>query len=283
MDFALDTTTTDYQDRLLEFMDAPRLSRRAGLRRAGAPSVPTRGRRRRSCEELKAEARKRGLWNLFLAARAVRRRADEPAVRAARRDHGPVADDRSGGPQLRRARHRQHGDPRACSARQEQQAALAGAAARRRDPLGVLHDRAGRRLLRRHQHRSCASSATATSTSSTAASGGPRARSARDCKILIVMGVTDPDGRAVPAAVACPRARGHAGRHGRARRCRSSATTTARTAATPRCGFDGRARAGRQHPAGRGRRVPDRPGAPRARAASTTACARSAWPSARWS
>ena len=42
--------------------------------------------------------------------------------------------------------------------------ALAQAAARRRDPVGVLHDRAGRRLLRRHQHRAPGSSATATST-----------------------------------------------------------------------------------------------------------------------
>ena len=40
-----------------------------------------------------------------------------------------------------------------------------------RDPLGLRHDRAGRRLLRRHQHRDPDRAATATPTSSTAASG----------------------------------------------------------------------------------------------------------------
>ena len=74
------------------------------------------------------------------------------------------------------------------------QGALAAPAARRRDPLGLRDDRAGRRLLRRDQHRDCGSSATATSTCSTAASGGRRTRCTRNCRVLIVMGKTDPDG-----------------------------------------------------------------------------------------
>ena len=65
MDFALDSTTTDYQERLLEFMDAHVYPAEAGFAAQAAertdpwatPPV---------IEELKAEARKRGLWNLFL-------------------------------------------------------------------------------------------------------------------------------------------------------------------------------------------------------------------------
>ena len=54
--------------------------------------------------------------------------------------------------QLLGARHRQHGG--AGTLRLERaQAAMAGAAARRQDPLGLSDDRAGRRLVRRHQHR----------------------------------------------------------------------------------------------------------------------------------
>ena len=106
------------------------------------------------------------------------------------------------------------------------------AAARRRDPLGLRDDRARRWPARTPPTSSCGSSATATSTCSTAASGGSRARMRERCKILIVMGKTDPDAPAVQAAVDDPGA--HATR--RASRscatCRCSATSTRR--ATPR-------------------------------------------------
>lgn len=65
MDFALDSTTTDYQDRLLEFMDAhvypaePLYAAQAAERTDPWATPPV-------IQELKAEARKRGLWNLFL-------------------------------------------------------------------------------------------------------------------------------------------------------------------------------------------------------------------------
>jgi acyl-CoA dehydrogenase len=65
MDFALDSTTTDYQDRLLEFMDShvypaePVYAAQAGERTDPWATPPV-------IEELKTEARKRGLWNLFL-------------------------------------------------------------------------------------------------------------------------------------------------------------------------------------------------------------------------
>ena len=85
-------------------------------------------------------------------ARRPGRRADQPPVRPARRDHRPQ---RASGPrraQLRGPRHREHGGagdvrhPRA-------EGALADPAARRPDPFGVRDDRAGRRVLRRHEHR----------------------------------------------------------------------------------------------------------------------------------
>jgi acyl-CoA dehydrogenase len=65
MDFALDSTTIDYQERLLEFMDAhvypaePVYAAQAAERADPWATPPV-------VEELKAEARKRGLWNLFL-------------------------------------------------------------------------------------------------------------------------------------------------------------------------------------------------------------------------
>jgi acyl-CoA dehydrogenase len=65
MDFELDPTTVDYQDRLREFMDAhvypaePVYAAQAAERTDPWATPPV-------IAELKAEARKRGLWNLFL-------------------------------------------------------------------------------------------------------------------------------------------------------------------------------------------------------------------------
>ena len=105
-------------------------------------------------EELKARARDQGLWNLFLP---HEHRGPRPPgltqrrVRAAGRDHGPQPH-RARGVQLRGARHRQHGGADPVRHRRAE-GAVADAAARRRDPLGVRDDRAGRRQLGRHQHR----------------------------------------------------------------------------------------------------------------------------------
>ncbi len=86
-------------------------------------------------------------------ARALRRcRADQPAVRAAGGDHRAQRGAGARGAELRRPRHRQHGG--AGRVRLTGAAGpLAQAAAGRRDQVRVLHDRAGRRLLRRRQHR----------------------------------------------------------------------------------------------------------------------------------
>ena len=70
-------------------------------------------------EELKEEARSRGLWNLFLPDAEHGAGPDEPRVRAARRDHGPHVH-RLRGVQLQRARHRQHGGARAVRDADEQ-------------------------------------------------------------------------------------------------------------------------------------------------------------------
>ena len=101
------------------------------------------------------------------------------------------------------------------------------------------------------------------------------------CKIAIVMGKTDP-GRAAPlAAVADPGAARHAGHRDRAHAAGVRLSTTRRTA-MPRCVLDERARAGGEPAARRRPRLRDRAGPPRARAASTTACAPSASPRWRW-
>ena len=102
-------------------------------------------------EELKEEARRRGLWNLFLP---------DP-------EHGPGLTTLEYAP-LAEILGRTMIGPEACNCSapdtgnmevlhqfgsDEQKATLAGAAARRRDPLRLRDDRAGRRLLGRDQHR----------------------------------------------------------------------------------------------------------------------------------
>ncbi len=165
--------------KLTAFMDGAHLSERSG--------VPRADRRRRS---LAADADRRGAETEsergrpvepVSAGKRVRRRTDEHGVRAALRDHGPLARVCAGSVQLLGARYRQHGSARPLRHRGTA-APLARAAARGHDPLLLRDDRARRRLVRRDEHRARGSSATATSTSSTVASGtspAPAIRAAR--------------------------------------------------------------------------------------------------------
>ena len=133
MDFGRSERGQHYLDRLQAFMDEHVLpaepvyaAQRAELAAAGRPhGLPP------VVEELKAEARRRGLWNLFLPD------ADDPAHGLGVLDYAPLAELTGwspelapGGDQLRRAGHRQHGDPAPVRHRRAE-GALAGPAARR--------------------------------------------------------------------------------------------------------------------------------------------------------
>ncbi len=122
-------------------------------------------------EELKVEARKRGLWNLFHPHPEYRRGTDQPGIRAARGDHGPQLH-RPRGVQLQRPRHRQHGGARALRQRRAP-GEVPQAAAGGHHQVGVRHDRAASGQLGCHQRRAVHGSATATTTCSTAGSGSP--------------------------------------------------------------------------------------------------------------
>ena len=176
MDFQPSERCAEFKERLTAFMDehvypAEEVYERELLRvRRSAPPAGDHG----GAEE--ARPRRRPVEHVP-ARRAARRRAVQQRLRAARGDPRALAH-RLGGVQLLGAGHRQHGG--AAPVRHARaEGALAGAAARRRDPLGVRDDRARRRQLRRDQRRSCASSATATTTCSTGASGGPPTRCTR--------------------------------------------------------------------------------------------------------
>ena len=194
--------------------------------------------------------------------RAVgRARAEQPRLRAARRDHG-AQPHRAGGVQLRRARHREHGGPDAVRhARAE--GAVAGAAARRRDPLGVRDDRAGGGQLGRHQHR--------------AADRARRRRVRAERPQVVDLGrdarpLQDPDRdgqdrggwvriNSVPAAVDDPRPRGHARAPDRAQ---PAGVRLHRPGGPRRARVRGRARAGLEPDQRGGARLPDRAGTARA-------------------
>ena len=144
-------------------------------------------------EELKAEARARGLWNLFHPHPEWGPGLTQRRVRAAGRDHGALAAPGAGGDELQRPRHRQHGGADAVRHRGAQ-GAVAAPAARRRDPLGVRDDRAGASPPATPPTSRRGSSATATSTCINGRKWWTSNALHRNCKVLIVMGKTDPDG-----------------------------------------------------------------------------------------
>ena len=255
----------------------------------GRPHLPERGRvpraargarpRRRPADPRQAEGggtRARAVEPVPPApgARRPRHEALEPRLRADLRAarQGRV---RVRGAELRRARHRQHGDPQPVRLR-DGQARLAGAAARGRDPLGVLDDRARRRLVRRHQHRPAHRARRRRVRPQRHEVVLAPARCAERCKVLIVMGKTDPNAPAPPAAVDDRRAQGRAGRPHRPHAAR--VRLRPRAAAIPRSSTRTCACRPTTSSARRAAASPS-PRPASGQAASTTACARSAWPS----
>ncbi len=127
----------------------PHLSKRGALRRGDRHRRPLATER----DHGEAQGQGEGRWAVEPVPAGVRarRRAEQSRIRAALRDHGPLAAG-AGGVQLLGARHGQHGGDRALR-HGGAEAGMAGAAARGPDPLMLRHDRAGRSLVRRHQHR----------------------------------------------------------------------------------------------------------------------------------
>ena len=155
MDFGLDDKTTELHEQLLDLHGRADRARPSRSSTSSSAALDDRWAWSEApvLKELQAEARELGLWNLFLPGE----HADSPGL--TNLQYAPLAEitGRSRPPrarraQLRGARHRQHGGALAVRhARAE--GALAQAAAGGRDPLVVRDDRAGRRLLRRDQHR----------------------------------------------------------------------------------------------------------------------------------
>ena len=149
MDFAHSERAQELRTELLAFMDThvyPAEPVYAEQRREGDPhALPA------VVEELKREARARGLWNLFLP-------DDHWGAGLTNLEYAPLAEitgrspERPGGSELFGAGHRQYGGAGALR-HPGAEHALAAAAAGRGDPLGVRDDRAGGGLLRRHEHR----------------------------------------------------------------------------------------------------------------------------------
>ncbi len=147
MQFEHTTKVKDLQKRLAAFMDEhvyPN-EQRWHEEIAGQPLAAGQGDRR-----AEAQGARRGLVEPVSARSRARRGLDQLGIRAAVRDHGPLADG-ARGVQLLGARHGQHGS--AGPVRHARAArSLAQAAAGRRDSLVFRHDRAGRGLVRRHEY-----------------------------------------------------------------------------------------------------------------------------------
>ena len=230
MDFSYSARCEEYRQGLLQFFDEhiypnekPYWDQVRGADRWQPTAI---------VEELKPKARAAGLWNLFLP-------ESEYGAGLSNLEYAPLCeimgrvDHGAGSVQLLGARHRQHGGARRATARREQKERWLEAAAGRRDPVVLCDDRAGRRFVGRHQHSARASCATATSTSSTGASGGPPARAIRAARSRSSWARPIPQRRDAQAAVDDPGADRYAGRE-RSSGCSTCSATTTRRTATPR-------------------------------------------------
>ena len=139
-------------------------------------------------EELKAKARKTGLWNMFMPPHSGVPHVDDTfqfeGVQLTNLEYAPICEmfGRVGFASevfnCSAPGHRQHGGAEPLRhARAE--GALAAPADERRDPLGLPDDRAPGRLLRRHQHRDPHGARRRRLCASTAASGGRPASAIR--------------------------------------------------------------------------------------------------------
>ena len=196
MEFEYSKKTKMYMEQLTDFMNKHVYPAEAVFAEQ-LNQGPTRWQVPPIMEELKAKARERGLWNLFLPESERGAGLDQPRVRAALRDHGPLAHRRRRSFNCSAPGHRQHGGARALRHARAQEA-VARAAARGQDPLRLRHDRSPRWRRRTPPTSSRASRATATHYVInghkwwTSGIGDPR------CKVLIFMGKT---GREEPGQV----------------------------------------------------------------------------------
>ena len=149
MDFKLSARTEELQEQLLDFMDEHVYPNEAvylrQVQESGDPFFhpPV-------MEELKAEARRRGLWNLFLP--------DERfGAGLTNLEYAPLAEIMGRSliaPEATNCAAPDTGNMEILAefGTPEQQERVAAAAARRRDPVVLRDDRAGGRELRRHEH-----------------------------------------------------------------------------------------------------------------------------------
>ena len=279
MDFAFDATTLELRERLLAFMDEcvypaePRFREEVerSADRWGTPPV---------IEELKAQARERGLWNLFLPP------IHEHGAGLTNLQYAPLAEITGRSPWIA---------PEAlnCSAPDTgnmELLSLFGTAEQKARWLDPLLDGRIRSAFSMTEPDVASSDATNIATRIerdgddyvingrkwwTSGAMSPR------CELLIVMGVTDPGRRAPPAPEHDPRARRTRRASTSCARRACSATTTGRTAATPRSSTTTSACRPRTCSARRARASGSRRSGS-GPAASTTPCGRSGWPSARW-
>ena len=177
MDFKPSPQVEALRERILDFMDERIYPQEreimAALDAEVGPGVPYPG----ILVEVREGAKAQGLWNLFLPDEryGAGLKNWEYGVLCEIMGRSSIAPRHL---QLQGARHRQHGDPRRVR-HAGAEAALARAAAGRRDPQLLLDDRAGDRRARTRRCCAPAPCATATTTSSTATSGSPAARTAR--------------------------------------------------------------------------------------------------------
>ena len=145
MDFGYDARTEELRGRLLAFMDSHVYPAESAFANqvAEAESAGQIWQRPAVIDELKAEARRQGLWNLFLTVRKHKDQIGEIAEKhgagLTNLQYAPLAEitGRSGaartrGAELRGAGHREHGGARRVRQRRAGRAVAAAAAGRRR-------------------------------------------------------------------------------------------------------------------------------------------------------